>query len=101
MRDLTHLVAVRSAASFRGKAPAVRAGVYFVAGDIGPVVATWAVNSHAFESGTGLILAADREARSVSPKRWVLPPRVLASRFGITARTDGWASARNCANPTR
>ena len=93
--DPHRLFAVRSRARFT--APAVRAGVYFVSGDIGAAVATWAVNARAWRTGRGLIVAVDERARAVSPHRWRVSPR----RYGISRRADGYARSRNCANPTR
>jgi hypothetical protein len=99
--ELRRLVAVRSGASFSGKAPEVRAGVYFVSGSIGPAVVTWAVNKQAWRTGAGLIVAVDRQTRAVSPRRWVVSPRLLQERYGISEQTDGYNRARACANPTR
>jgi hypothetical protein len=99
--ELRRLFAVRSRASFATKAPAVRAGGYFVSGDVGAAVATWAVNTRAWRSGAGLIVAVDPEARALSPPRWDVDRRRLERRFGIGQGTDGFARARECANPTR
>ena len=99
--QLQRLFALRSRASFSGKAPEVRDGVYFVSGAIGPMVVTWAVNRSAWRTGAGLIVAADKQTRSVSPRRWIMSPKVLDERFGISAHTEGYARARACANPTR
>jgi hypothetical protein len=95
--------AVHSNSSFKERAPAVRAGVYFIAADlgVGAAVGTWAANERAFRGGRGLILALDNEARAVSPRRWRIAPRALARRFGIDPHTNGWARSRECANPTR
>jgi hypothetical protein len=79
----------------------VRAGVYFVSGDVGAAVATWAVNTDAWRTGTGLIVAVDQQARTLSPQRWDVNRRRLEQRFGISRHTDGYARARACANPTR
>lgn len=79
----------------------MRSGVYFVSGNIGAAVFTWAVNVEAWRTGAGLIVAADRETRAVSPRRWVVSPRLLEERYGISEHTDGYARARACANPTR
>jgi hypothetical protein len=98
---LQRLFAIRSRASFSGRAAEVRAGVYFVSGDIRAAVATWAVNAKAWRTGRGLIVAVDAEARAVSPRRWHVRPRRLEHRFGVSRRTDGYARARGCANPTR
>jgi hypothetical protein len=98
---LRRLFAVRSKASFAGKAPEVRDGVYFVSGNNGAAVFTWAVNAQAWRTGAGLIVAADPQTRAVSPDRWVVRPELLAERYGISERTDGYAQARACANPTR
>jgi hypothetical protein len=92
---------VRSKASFTGRAHEVRDGVYFVSGNNGAAVFTWAVNAQAWRTGASLILAADRQTRAVSPRRWVLSPKLLEQRYGISERTDGYAQARACANPTR
>jgi hypothetical protein len=99
--ELRRLFALRSRASFSGKAPEVRSGVYFVSGNIGAAVFTWAVNFPAWRTGAGLIVAADRETRAVSPRRWVVSPRLLETRYGIGEHVDGYARARACANPTR
>jgi hypothetical protein len=99
--ELRRLVALRSRASFAGKAAEVRTGVYFVSGNIGAAVFTWAVDEQAWRTGTGLIVAADRETRAVSPRRWVVGPRLLEERYGINEETDGYTRARACANPTR
>jgi hypothetical protein len=99
--QLRRVFAVRSRASFAGKAPEVRGGVYFVSGDVGAVVATWAVNTRAWRTGAGLIVAVDPQARTLSPRRWDVNRRQLEQRFGISRRTDGYARARACANPTR
>jgi hypothetical protein len=98
---LKRLFAVRSNADFSDKAPEVRDGVYFVSGNIGAAVFTWAVDAHAWRSGKGLIVAADAQTRAVSPRRWAVDPRDLKDRFGISPHTDGYAGARSCANPTR
>jgi hypothetical protein len=98
---LQRLFAVRSNADFSRKAPAVREGVYFVSGNIGAAVFTWAVDAQARRTGTGLIVAADRQTRAVLPRRWVVSARDLDRRFGISPHTDGYARARGCANPTR
>jgi hypothetical protein len=99
--ELQRLFALRSRASFTDKDPDVRSGVYFVSGNIGAEVFTWAVNVPAWRTGAGLIVAADRETREVSPRRWVVGPRLLEKRYGISERIDGYARARACANPTR
>jgi hypothetical protein len=99
--DLRRLFALRSRATFSDKDPEVRSGVYFVAGNIGAAVFTWAVNVEAWRTGAGLIVAADRETRAVSPRRWVVSPGELEERYGIGRRTDGYARARACANATR
>jgi hypothetical protein len=62
---------------------------------------TRAVNVPAWRTGAGLIVAADRATREVSPRRWVVSPRLLEARYGISERVDGYARARACANPTR
>lgn len=98
---LRRLFALRSKADFSRKAPAVREGVYFVSGNMGAAVFTWAVNAQAWRTGTGLIVAADGQTRAVSPRRWVVDARDLGRRFGISPHTDGYARARACANPTR
>jgi hypothetical protein len=98
---LQRLFAVRSKADFSGKAPGVREGVYFVSGNNGALVFTWAVNAQAWRTGTGLIVAADRQTRAVSPRRWAVNSRDLKQRFGISPETDGYGRARACANPTR
>ena len=98
---LRRLFAVRSHADFSAMAPEVRDGVYFVAGNAGALVFTWAVNDQAWRTGRGLIVAADRQTRAVSPRRWAVGPRRLERRFGISPETDGYARARACANPTR
>jgi hypothetical protein len=98
---LQRLFAVRSKADFSERAPDVRAGVYFASGNEGAAVFTWAVNAQAWRTGTGLIVAADRQTRAVSPRRWAVNPRHLKQRFGISPHTDGYARARACANPTR
>ena len=92
---------MRSKASFAGKAAEVREGVYFVSGNNGAAVFTWAVNAQAWRTGAGLIVAADPQTRAVSPHRWVVDPELLAERYGISERTDGYTQARACANPTR
>jgi hypothetical protein len=99
--ELQRLFALRSRASFSDKDPQVRSGVYFVSGNIGAQVFTWAVNVPAWRTGVGLIVAADRETRDVSPRRWVVGPRLLEKRYGISEHVDGYARARACANPTR
>jgi hypothetical protein len=99
--ELPRLFALRSRASFSDKDPHVRSGIYFVSGNIGATVLTWAVNVPAWQTGSGLIVAADQETRAVSPPQWVLSPRLLKTRYGISAHTDGYARARACANPTR
>jgi hypothetical protein len=99
--ELRRLFALRSRASFSDKDPDVRSGVYFVSGNIGAAVFTWAVNVQAWRTGAGLIVAVDRETRAVSPRRWVVSPRELERRYGIGKQTDGYARARACANPTR
>jgi hypothetical protein len=99
--EFQRLFALRSKASFSDKDPAVRSGVYFVSGNIGAAVFTWAVNAPAWRTGAGLILAADHETRAVSPRRWVVSPRLLETRYGISEHTDGYGRARACANPTR
>jgi len=99
--ELQRLFALRSRASFSDKDPEVRSGVYFVSGNVGAAVFTWAVNVPAWRTGVGLIVAADRETRKVSPRRWVVSPRLLERRYGISERVDGYARARACANPTR
>jgi hypothetical protein len=98
---LRRLFAVRSMASFSGKDSEVQSGAYFVSGNIGAAVFTWAVNSQALRTGAGLILAADRETRAVSPRRWIVHPGVLEERYGISEHTDGYIRARRCANATR
>jgi hypothetical protein len=98
---LERLFAIRSNADFSGRAPVVHQGVYFVSGNIGAAVFTWAVNVQAWRTGTGLIVAADRQTRAVSPRRWLVNSRRLDRRFGIGPHTDGYARARACANPTR
>jgi hypothetical protein len=99
--ELQRLFALRSKASFADKDQAVRSGVYFVSGNIGAEVFTWAVNVPASRTGAGLIVAVDRETRAVSPRRWVVSPRLLKTRYGISEHIDGYARARACANPTR
>lgn len=99
--ELQRLFALRSKASFSDKDPAMRSGIYFVSGNVGAAVFTWAVNVPAWRTGAGLILAADRETRAVSPRRWVVSPRLLDERYGISEHVDGYAQARACANPTR
>jgi hypothetical protein len=99
--ELQHVFALRSRASFSDKDPEVRSGVYFVSGNVGAAVFTWAVNVPAWRTGAGLIVAADRATREVSPPRWVVGPRLLEKRYGISGRVDGYARARACANPTR
>jgi hypothetical protein len=99
--ELRRLLAVRSRASFSDKDPDMRSGVYFVSGNIGAAVFTWAVNVKTWRTGAGLILAADRETRAISPRPWVVSPRELEERYGIGKQTDGYARARACANPTR
>jgi len=99
--ELQRLFALRSRASFADKDPQVRSGVYFVSGNVGAAVFTWAVNVPAWRTGVGLIVAADRETRDVSPRRWVVNPRLLETRYGISEHIDGYARARACANPTR
>jgi hypothetical protein len=99
--ELRRLFALRSDTSFADKDPRVRSGVYFVSGNIGAAVFTWAVNVQAWRTGAGLIVAVDRETRAISPRRWVVRRRVLEERYGITEGTDGYARARACANPTR
>ena len=79
----------------------MRDGIYFVSGAAGAAVFTWAVNVQAWRTGRGLILAADRPTRRVSPSQWVVDPRQLETRYGIRPNTDGYARARACANPTR
>jgi hypothetical protein len=79
----------------------VRDGIYFVAGNNGAAVFTWAVNRRAWRTGRGLILAADRATRRTSPSRWAADPRQLETRYGIGLHTDGDVRARACANPTR
>jgi hypothetical protein len=98
---LRRLFALPSKADFSGKAPAVREGVYFVSGNVGAAVFTWAVNAQAYRTGAGLIVAADRQTRAVSPRRWVVPAPLLDERYGISPETDGYNRARACANPTR
>jgi hypothetical protein len=98
---LRRLFAVRSKASFAGKAPELREGVYFVSGNDGAAVFTWAVNAQAWRTGAGLIVAADRQTRAVSPRRWIVSPELLEKRYGISEQTDGYGQARACANPTR
>lgn len=99
--ELRRLFALRSRADFSDKDPQVRAGVYFVSGNIGPAVFTWAVNARAWRTGAGLIVAADQQTRAVSPTPWVVGLRVLEERYGIGERTEGYVRARACANPTR
>jgi hypothetical protein len=99
--ELRRLFALRSKASFSGKDPQVRAGVYFVSGNIGAAVFTWAVNVRAWRTGAGLIVAADRETRAISPRRWIVGRRRLEERYGINEQTEGYGRARACANPTR
>jgi hypothetical protein len=99
--ELRRLFGVRSGAGFSHKDPAVRSGVYFVSGNVGAAVFTWAVNVRAWRTGEGLIVAADRETRAVSPRRWVVSSRELEERYGIGKQTDGYARARACANATR
>jgi hypothetical protein len=99
--ELRRLFAARSKDSFSDKDPKVRSGVYFVSGNIGAAVFTWAVNAQAWRTGNGLIVAVDRETRAVSPQRWVVRRQVLRERYGISERTDGYSRARACANPTR
>jgi hypothetical protein len=98
---LRRLFAVRSRSSFAGKASEVREGVYFVSGNDGAAVFTWAVDVQAWRTGRGLIVAADAQTRAVSPRRWIVRPELLNARYGISERTDGYARARGCANPTR
>jgi hypothetical protein len=98
---LRRLFAVPSKTDLSGKAPEVRDGVYFVSGNNGAAVFTWAVNAQAWRTGAGLIVAADRQTRAISPRRWIVNPRRLEERFGISSETDGYARARACANPTR
>jgi len=98
---LQRLFALRSRASFLGKSAQVRAGVYFVSGNIGPAVVTWAVDARAWRTGKGLVVAVDSETRAVSPRGWIVSPRQLQARYGISEHTDGYAQARACANPTR
>ena len=98
---LRRLFALRSRASFSGKSAQVRDGVYFVSGNLGPAVVTWAVNARAWQTGKGLIVAVDPETRAISPRPWVVSPRQLQARYGISQHTDGYARARACANPTR
>jgi len=100
-KKLRRLFAVRSGASFTGKAPEVRGGVYFASGDVGAAVATWAVSTRAWQTGAGWIATVDAQARALSPPRWLVHPRRLERRFGISPSTDGYARARACANPTR
>jgi hypothetical protein len=99
--ELRRVFALRSRASFSHKDPEVRSGVYFVSGNIGAAVFTWAVNVQAWRTGAGLIVASDRETRAISPRRWVMSPRQLEERYGISEQTHGYARARACANPTR
>jgi hypothetical protein len=99
--ELRRVFALRSRASFSDKDPKVRSGVYFVSGNIGAAVFTWAVNVQAWRTGAGLIVASDRETRAISPRRWVMSPRQLEERYGISEQTHGYARARACANPTR
>jgi hypothetical protein len=99
--ELQRLFALRSKASFSDKDPDVRSGVYFVSGNIGAMVLTWAVNVPAWQTGAGLILAVDHQTRAVSPPQWIVSPRLLETRYGISEHTDGYARARACANPTR
>jgi hypothetical protein len=99
--ELRRLFAVRSKDNFADKDPKVRSGVYFVSGNVGAAVFTWAVNHRAWRTGAGLIVAVDRETRAVSPRRWIVPRQVLENRYGIGQRTDGYGRARSCANPTR
>jgi len=99
--ELQRLFALHSRAGFTDKDPDVRSGVYFVSGNIGAAVYTWAVNEQAWRTGAGLILAVDHETRAVSPRPWVVSPRQLERRYGIGTQTDGYARARACANPTR
>jgi hypothetical protein len=99
--ELQRLFALRSRASFADKDPQVRSGVYFVSGNVGAAVFTWAVNVPAWRTGAGLIVAVDSQTREVSPRRWVVSPRLLEKRYGISERVDGYARARACANPTR
>jgi hypothetical protein len=75
--ELQRLFALRSRAGFSDKDPQVRSGVYFVSGNIGAAVFSWAVNVQAWRTGAGLIVAADRETRAVSPPRWVVSTRLL------------------------
>ena len=99
--ELRRLFAVRPKESFSEKDPKVRSGVYFVSGNIGAAVFTWAVNLQAWRTGNGLIVAVDRETRAVSPRRWVVRPpgsgSAMTSARGLTA----YGRARACANPTR
>ena len=99
--ELRRPFAVRSSDTFSDKDPEERSGVYFVSGNIGAAVLTWAVNVQAWRTGAGLIVAVDRETRAVSPRRWVVRRRALEERYGISERTDGYGRARACANPTR
>jgi hypothetical protein len=99
--ELRRLFAVRSRDSFSDKDPKVRSGIYFVSGNIGAAVFTWAVNVQAWRTGAGLIVAVHRETRAVSPRRWVVRRGALEERYGISERTDGYGRARACANPTR
>jgi len=56
--ELRRLFALRSRASFSDKDPDVRSGDYFVSGNDGAAVFTWAVNERASRAGAGPIVAA-------------------------------------------
>ena len=99
--ELRRLFAVRSKDNFADKDSKVRSGVYFVSGNVGAAVFTWAVDVQAWRTGNGLIGAVDRETRAVSPRRWTVRPRVLRKRYAISEKTDGYGRARACADPTR
>jgi hypothetical protein len=81
----------------RGRFKSVFAkGVWFVSGDVGGRIATWAVSPDAFRTGHGAIFALDRTARTVSSFGVLVSPALIAT-WGVSTHTPGYAESRACA----
>jgi hypothetical protein len=71
-------------------------GAYFMSAYVrGFGIATWAADTRAFRTGGGFITAVGVVAPRISYYGFGIPPRTLAA-WGLTERTDGFATSRRC-----
>jgi hypothetical protein len=95
---LVRIRAVLSPGTFPSAPAGMRRNVYFVSARVtGKGVATWAVSSPAFKSGSGFILSVDPLARAVSRFGSALSREVITA-WGFNARARGYEQSRKCAS---